>query len=378
MCIAQDDEEDKAREIRSMGTIYKNAAITIAAASSSDVNDGFLSPRPVSTICQLPTLHSDGNFGVAHLSPVDSKPPADEPLDQRCWTFQETFLSPRVLYYGSKDLIWKCQMKRFESVMPTHNLYCDTHAQLRLAALPPSVYGLGSQDSAWNNLSWLSVIYNYSKRCVRIYEDRFRALGGVAEELQKASGDIYLAGMWSSSFITQLVWKYVGTEYDSTTDEHQVSPKSPTWSWLTFSRPVEFWTWNGLVEDAKLVSWNLELLDPASPFGHITSGQIQLLASIISASQMPSDHLREYDIHLVKDFQSSRSSDRFDELAPRGEFYYLLLDQIIPAERGSLCLFLLRLDDAIFSRQGSVLMTNPYSNKVWQSEPVKRMVIEII
>lgn len=49
LCIVQDSEHDKGREIQSMGSIYKNASLTISAAAASSVSEGFLGrqPKPV-------------------------------------------------------------------------------------------------------------------------------------------------------------------------------------------------------------------------------------------------------------------------------------------------------------------------------------------
>ncbi|PMD42101.1 HET-domain-containing protein [Hyaloscypha variabilis F] len=94
LCIAQDDEADKSEQIKVMGRIYKTATLTIAAASSNSVFTGFLEDRRVPSI------------------------PLPLPLDKRGWTLQGSLLSPRILYYGSKDLIWKCQAKSFRSGSP--------------------------------------------------------------------------------------------------------------------------------------------------------------------------------------------------------------------------------------------------------------------
>jgi hypothetical protein len=46
LCIIQDDEQDKLREIRSMNNMYRNAVLTLAVDSASSVQDGFLTSRP--------------------------------------------------------------------------------------------------------------------------------------------------------------------------------------------------------------------------------------------------------------------------------------------------------------------------------------------
>jgi hypothetical protein len=45
LCIIQDNVTDKSREIERMGKVYKNATVTIAAASASRVSEGFLYPE---------------------------------------------------------------------------------------------------------------------------------------------------------------------------------------------------------------------------------------------------------------------------------------------------------------------------------------------
>jgi hypothetical protein len=45
LCIIQGDTLDKTLEINGMGAIYKNATVTIAAASCDSVYDGFLATR---------------------------------------------------------------------------------------------------------------------------------------------------------------------------------------------------------------------------------------------------------------------------------------------------------------------------------------------
>jgi hypothetical protein len=66
MCIAQDDDLDKAKEIKKMAEIYKNATITIAAASSPDVKCGFLEDG-LFPMVPLPLALPDGGLGTRGL-----------------------------------------------------------------------------------------------------------------------------------------------------------------------------------------------------------------------------------------------------------------------------------------------------------------------
>lgn len=69
LCIIQDDEEDKKREIARMGSIYSNCTVCIAAATGKSVRDGFLKPahqtNPRYPDCKitLPPGHNDRFHG---------------------------------------------------------------------------------------------------------------------------------------------------------------------------------------------------------------------------------------------------------------------------------------------------------------------------
>ena len=53
LCIIQDDEEDKKRELPKMVDIYSGAAVVISAAVSKTCEDGFLQPRDMSSLLKF-------------------------------------------------------------------------------------------------------------------------------------------------------------------------------------------------------------------------------------------------------------------------------------------------------------------------------------
>jgi hypothetical protein len=83
LCIIQDQESDKAHEIRDMGLIFKNSTLTIAAASAHSVHEGFLHDRSYIPLAEsLPFFLSAGKYGTVWLKGT-TKAYFDEPLDRR-------------------------------------------------------------------------------------------------------------------------------------------------------------------------------------------------------------------------------------------------------------------------------------------------------
>lgn len=123
LCIIQDCPNDKAKELAQMPHIYKSALITISAAVAETCHEGFLHDRPelaarIDALFCLPLvwdlLQPDGErASEIFLSPDDTcgfeiKSFEDEIIESRAWTFQEAWLAPRLLIFGSGPVQWRC------------------------------------------------------------------------------------------------------------------------------------------------------------------------------------------------------------------------------------------------------------------------------
>ena len=121
LCIIQDSDEDKAKEIAAMPRIYKHAAVTISAAVATDCGQGFLQDRrtvseALSGFYSLPlTLQGDssGTVGTVHVGfdgslGFDARTFSVEPVNARAWTLQEVWLSRRMIVYGIGPPSWRC------------------------------------------------------------------------------------------------------------------------------------------------------------------------------------------------------------------------------------------------------------------------------
>ena len=103
LCIIQDSASDKDEEIANMDRIYKNAQLTICAASAEKCQDGFLATRSLrypSAPIVLESIPFACPNGSVSLRKRKSYQIQQEPLSKRGWALQERALSSRMIIYG--------------------------------------------------------------------------------------------------------------------------------------------------------------------------------------------------------------------------------------------------------------------------------------
>jgi hypothetical protein len=311
LCIIQNDKDDKMSEINAMGQIYRNATVTIAAANSASANHGFLGDFPLYSPCKLPILLPSGDVGTIFTEAVvkmESLTITDEtPLNLRGWTLQEFLLSPRTLHFGLHDLTWHCQTKDLGDVFSTHTSFlpCSSYHRPRQNAvsivpdfvprLPPSVFQGLQIASEKENLKlskfWLAMVANYSYRSFTDEKDRLPALAGLASEIQKATGNEYLGGIWESGLISQLAWSSIpsATHFEQTQATVNTD-RCPSWSWMSAQNGISFEELK--TEAATSLSCNpvVPPLAGQSPFTTICGCRLLLLAKIARASYIGRRH----------------------------------------------------------------------------------------
>ncbi|KAH7070471.1 heterokaryon incompatibility protein-domain-containing protein [Paraphoma chrysanthemicola] len=275
LCIVQDDDEDKSREISQMHKIYENAILTISAASARKAIEGFLrkfSPAtfPVSMFCwrshdwfttfKLDYRCPDGNTCQLSLTSTFEASPINEPINERAWTLQEALLSPRMLMYGRLGMFWRCRSS-FETTHDqiTWRLW-QSNGLLFSLSEPLPVDGIAEEPSHsrvvymytfGNNLynKWMKLVSLYSSRQLSNRHDKLPAIGGIAMKIHAETGVKYIAGLWEDSMLAGLSWQRalsahpVRRSHTPTFGDHS-SWRAPTWSWASIDGPVEYTTYD--------------------------------------------------------------------------------------------------------------------------------------
>jgi hypothetical protein len=330
LCIIQDSFEDKSAEITRMPQIYKNAVVTLSAAIAPDCGQGFLEDRQevrrrVQSAFRLPLLPDDEALYVdtPAIGEVflcldqdlgfNIKDFADEPINKRAWTLQESWLSPRLLIYGSGPLKWQCLSKSithgdespridsFESDFRGRSKFF-TSRDLAQGDIDPQLQLTYTSEQREVLLTeWKHLVYLYTRRSLSFADDKLPALSGIAAEFHRLSGDTYLAGLWKSSLPWGLLWHRLSGHADQSHSDRSPKPSfwkrlsklfrrnkssphpvldyhSPSWSFATTSGPVTFESPLYLERTTQVVIHSSSTTPETTlaPFGRVTGGKLTL------------------------------------------------------------------------------------------------------
>ncbi|OTA61185.1 HET-domain-containing protein [Hypoxylon sp. EC38] len=283
ICIIQRDTEDWGHQAGQMFHIYKNAYVTLAGLYGRSSASGL---RAISIEGQsmkvaeislskfhLPIytrrFHYFHDLKMAH--PTDSIADISKwgPLLCRAWAYQERMISPRILYFTESEIIFQC----------FQNIACECGTIKRIEKSPKSIfldnvfhakkkYGQGvSMSTEERNPNYKrqrdkianiwrgDIVSFYSGLVLTNGSDKLPGIGAMAELFQQARpGESYLAGLWSGTFLQDLLWScpvLIGGVQQRNALNRLNS--LPTWSWASlqttvFSNQYSFDNWLPLAE----------------------------------------------------------------------------------------------------------------------------------
>ncbi|KAI3318151.1 HET-domain-containing protein [Xylariaceae sp. AK1471] len=287
LCILQDDQQDWVVEASRMATVYSGCTLNIVAADAPDGSYGFLDrdERLLKTSIVYKGFEYECSPSIdAYLSRTA--------VMRRGWCFQETFLSPRSLYFCKSQLYWECCATRADESLPLTPIWKKETTPLRALAVE-----LGHPTTAEDIArQWLRLVIPYSTRAVTLPKDRLVALSGIAHMFdQKAdfetkagvplSDASYVAGMWRVGLEYQLLWYVPRAERRP----GNRSLLAPSWSWASVDGAVGSRLFRS-PETGPPNSWSLydcEIVDcttnptTSDRFGEVNGGVLTIWCAVL-------------------------------------------------------------------------------------------------
>lgn len=240
LCIIQDRDADRIRELSLLTDTYANAVFTISAAHAKDVHQTLVAPQKDFVYIQNHFARgSDPTRIQARKAPVHD--PIGIPVEglsrpwpafTRAWTFQERLISSRVVHFAPDELIWEC----------TSCITCECGDMPYRESYKWMLDRLFETEYHHSFLIfWRCLVEGFTQRTLSRDSDRLVTMSGVAERFARyANGraGAYIAGIWGSDMIHGISW-FVRAG----TGVHRTRPSSwvaPSWSWASLKSEVTY------------------------------------------------------------------------------------------------------------------------------------------
>ena len=255
LCIRQDDESEKATQVRQMDRIYGKALVTIVAADGTSADSGL---KGVTYSRDIEQLAEEVRPGVVVLIPFDFNRPL-YPWNARAWTLQEQLLSKRLLVFSGGHLSWHCKkgvayedMTEEDSgrrMTEIARLFARNESQRLSSKFRLQQYPDGSSRLMRPRLfaEYTRLVEQYTHRHMTYSYDALNAIEGLLKILlsdQEAhsgqgTSSPHLHGLVAQYLDAALLWQPAGTE--NVRLRRRILPSGqeiPTWSWAGWE-PVE-------------------------------------------------------------------------------------------------------------------------------------------
>lgn len=248
LCIIQDSRADWQTESSRMGSVYKNATLTIAAADAKDGSEGCFFPRqePEIPAVQLLCRSTQGMYrmSVGLARGTFEGTASRSVLSTRGWVLQEKVLSRRILYFGREQVHFECQHHSVSEdghCSPYHNSLKRSFDLRRY----PGRENRNLKPPEWaSNLHlftrWGNLVREYSRRTLTQSTDKLVAISGLANEIGIRSGARYMVGLWMEGLHVGLGWRAVSEN----TLRKRAPPEcnEPSWSWASVDGVIGYST----------------------------------------------------------------------------------------------------------------------------------------
>ncbi|KAG2141000.1 heterokaryon incompatibility protein-domain-containing protein [Suillus clintonianus] len=237
LCIIQDDLQDKSYQLNAMDLVYGLSYFTLIAAGGKSARDPLPGCRPRT---RTPQIHTEVVQGL-HLfmaPPRHTEALAMSTWVTRCWTYQESALSCRRIYFTEQQVCFECQCQVF-----CEDIVGETKAKSSSSFLwhLRGEHFPFSSDLFW---SYQLAVEKYTPRNLTVESDIVDALTGVTNALTVAFGlgdpaRAFQYGMMLTDLHHALLWQHEPhTPRARRSLAEGGSSSWPSWAWATWRGAV--------------------------------------------------------------------------------------------------------------------------------------------
>ena len=278
LCIVQDSAADFQYEASQMHKVFGNSYCNISATGAAtnrqslfcERDQNILWPKKVqvawkwSTTTQYSLFKNFWELGVTNA-----------PVSHRGWIVQERYLAPRVVHFGKEQIFFECTELRACEVFPARlPPAIETSARFKGGIMASKTLASAPERKRRALEAWTAILKSYSRSQLTRSSDKLIAIAGLANQVHEILKDDYLAGLWRSTLLTDLLW-YALPDTSGSTSRPEAY-RAPSWSWASVDGPLQFFEPQIQVNRCCTILDASVALRTSIDFGEVSAGNLRL------------------------------------------------------------------------------------------------------
>ena len=282
LCIIQDSSQDFQAEASQMHRVYGGSYCNISATGAATNRESLFYERDPSILWpkgvrvawkwSITTRYSIfENFweqAVTHA-----------PVSHRGWIVQERYLAPRVIHFSRQQILFECTELRACEVFPARLPFAiEASARFKGGVMASRLVAEVSERKHRVLEAWTAILKSYSRCQLTQSSDKLIAIAGLATQAHEILQDEYLAGLWRSTLLRDLLW-YALPDTSEGTSRAAVY-RAPSWSWASIDGPLQFFEPRSQINACCTILDAFVTLRTELDFGEVSGGDLRLRGHI--------------------------------------------------------------------------------------------------
>ncbi|KAK0652325.1 heterokaryon incompatibility protein-domain-containing protein [Cercophora newfieldiana] len=248
ICIVQDDDDDKERQISVMDRVYETASLTLVLAGGDSADSGIGGLEDGSRRTEQNTAHYSGSLVLVQLLPNCNQAIGKSVWNSRGWTYQERLLSNRCLVFIDDTVYFQCHRATWGEDYTAEDMrmaVCAPMMDIELSLnLDPSRAPLIAQHRINTHRTayfpyYCRLVEEYTSRHMSFETDRILGFEAVLNKFRTTYGLSFMYGLPEEMLHESLLWQ-PGNRMKRVAGGKTSWPMFPSWSWAGWIGAVEY------------------------------------------------------------------------------------------------------------------------------------------